>query len=85
MSHLNFQDIFNTKGFYNNKALYSGCIINTGGWVKHKGYEALLKTAELFEANVVLVVDTERLYQDLKRDLPDFVHVLKLQKVYIEA
>lgn len=46
-----------------------------------KGYEALLETARLFEANVVLVIDTERLYQDLTRDLPDFVNIMKLQKV----
>lgn len=74
------QDIFNNKGFYNTKAHASGCIINTCGWVLRKGYEALLETARVFEADVVLVIDTERLYQDLKRDLPEFVHIMKLQK-----
>merc|ERR1712130_890896 len=67
-------------GYYNTKAHFSGCVINTGGWVLRKGYEALLETARLFEANVVLVIDTERLYQDLTRDLPDFVNIMKLQK-----
>ena len=50
-----------------------------------KGYEALCETARLFAADVVLVVDTERLYQDLTRDLPQFVNILKLQKVIYQG
>ena len=55
---------------------YSGCIINTCGWIKGQGYQSLLHTAQAFEADVVLVLDSERLYNDLKRDLPDFVNII---------
>ena len=55
---------------------YSGCIINTCGWIKGQGYQSLLHTAQSFEADVVLVLDNERLYNDLKRDLPDFVNII---------
>ena len=55
---------------------YSGCIINTCGWIKGQGYQSLLHTAQAFEADVVLVLDNERLYNDLKRDLPPFVNIV---------
>ena len=58
----------------------SGCIINTCGWVRNQGYDVLLEVAKSFEADVVLCLDTEKLYHDLKRDLPGFVHVMHLQK-----
>ena len=86
------QDIFNTKCLYNPKAhssgkffsakfyVISGCIINTCGWVRNQGYDVLLEVAKSFEADVVLCLDTEKLYHDLKRDLPGFVHVMHLQK-----
>lgn len=74
------QDLYNNKCFYSTKAHHSGCIINTCGWVNRKGYEALLETAKRFEADVVLCIDAERLYQDLIRDLPDFVNIMILRK-----
>jgi polyribonucleotide 5'-hydroxyl-kinase len=48
------QDIFNTKCLYNSKAHASGCVINTCGWIRSKGYEVLLQIAQAFEADVVL-------------------------------
>lgn len=38
-------------------------------------YDCVVKVAEIFEPNVVIVLDHERLFNDLKRDLPTFVHV----------
>ncbi|XP_078492272.1 polyribonucleotide 5'-hydroxyl-kinase Clp1 [Ciona intestinalis] len=69
-------DVFNAKCDYNKQVKHSGCIINTCGWVKGQGYQCILHTAQSFEADVVLVLDSERLYNDLKRDLPDFVNVI---------
>ena len=55
---------------------HSGCVINTCGWIKGQGYQSILHIAQSFEADVVLVLDSERLYNDLKRDLPDFVNII---------
>ena len=76
------QDLYNNKCHYNQKVHHSGCIINTCGWVNRKGYDTLLETAKTFEADVVLCLDAERLYQDLVRDLPDFVNIMLLKKVH---
>lgn len=38
-------------------------------------YQCLVSAAEAFEVESVVVIDHERLYNDLKRDLPSFVKV----------
>lgn len=58
----------------------SGCVINTCGWVKGSGYHALVHAASAFEVDVVVVLDQERLYNELKRDLPHFVRTVLLPK-----
>jgi len=58
----------------------SGLIINTCGWVKGKGYQHLTHIALAFEVDVILVLDQERLYNELVRDMPDFVKVVLLPK-----
>ncbi|CAK8680053.1 polyribonucleotide 5'-hydroxyl-kinase Clp1-like [Clavelina lepadiformis] len=69
-------DVFNAKCDYNRLIKHSGCVINTCGWIKGQGYQCLLHAAQSFEADVVIVLDSERLYNDLKRDLPDFVNII---------
>ncbi|CAG7838440.1 unnamed protein product [Allacma fusca] len=64
----------------NRKAKSSGVIINTCGWVKADGYKSITHIAQAFEVDVVLVLDQERLYNDLSRDLPSFVKVVFLPK-----
>jgi len=59
---------------------YSGLIINTCGWVKGKGYQHLTHIALAFEVDVILVLDQERLYNELVRDMPVFVKVVLLPK-----
>lgn len=59
---------------------YSGLIINTCGWVKGKGYHHLTHIALAFEVDVILVLDQERLYNELVRDMPVFVKVCLLPK-----
>ncbi|CAH1238295.1 polyribonucleotide 5'-hydroxyl-kinase Clp1-like [Branchiostoma lanceolatum] len=69
-------DVFNQRCELNRQASVSGCIINTCGWVKGEGYRSILHAAREFEVDVIIVLDQERLYNDLKRDLPGFVKVV---------
>ncbi|KFP31019.1 Polyribonucleotide 5'-hydroxyl-kinase Clp1, partial [Colius striatus] len=62
------------------RAGLDGCVINTCGWVKGSGYQALVHAASAFEVDVVVVLDQERLYNELKRDLPHFVRTVLLPK-----
>ncbi|VBB28961.1 unnamed protein product [Acanthocheilonema viteae] len=64
----------------NQDATYGGVIINTCGWVKGEGYACLVNAAEEFEVDVVIVLDHERLYNELQRDLPSFVKILHQPK-----
>lgn len=64
----------------NKRAKTSGIIINTCGWVKETGYMHLLHAAKAFEVGTILVLDQERLYNELLRDLPKFVQVVLLHK-----
>ncbi|XP_006875816.1 PREDICTED: polyribonucleotide 5'-hydroxyl-kinase Clp1 isoform X2 [Chrysochloris asiatica] len=73
-------DVFNQRCEVNRKASVSGCVINTCGWVKGSGYQALVHAASAFEVDVVVVLDQERLYNELKRDLPHFVRTVLLPK-----
>ncbi len=73
-------EVFSQRCEVNRKASVGGCIINTCGWVKGSGYQALVHCASAFEVDVVLVLDHERLYNELKRDLPHFVRVVLLPK-----
>ncbi|GFG35312.1 hypothetical protein Cfor_10314 [Coptotermes formosanus] len=64
----------------NRKANASGVIINTCGWVKGDGYKHLTHVAQAFEVDIILVLDQERLYNELVRDMPTFVKVVFLPK-----
>lgn len=64
----------------NKRTRASGVIINTCGWIKSAGYKQLLNTAKTFEVDVIMVLDQERLYNELVRDLPNFVKIIFLPK-----
>lgn len=64
----------------NKRAKSSGVIINTCGWIKGAGYKLLTHAAQAFEVDAILVLDQERLYNELVRDMPDFVKVVFLPK-----
>lgn len=68
------------KSIFRIAALVSGCIINTCGWVKGQGYKILTHAAQAFEVDIILVLDNERLYNELVRDMPKFVKVIFLPK-----
>lgn len=55
-------------------------IINTCGWVKGGGYKNILHSAQAFEVGQIFVIDQERLYNELLRDIPKFVKVVFLPK-----
>lgn len=61
------------------KAGSSGAIINTFGWVRGEGYSQLKHVATAFGVDVVIVLDQERVYNDLAKDL-DEIKVLWLPK-----
>ncbi|PFX14840.1 Protein CLP1-like [Stylophora pistillata] len=64
----------------NKKARVSGCIINTCGWVTGTGYRIVVHAAEAFEVNVIVVLDQERLYNDLKKQFGSKVQIVHLPK-----
>lgn len=64
----------------NKKAGASGVVINTCGWIRGEGYNQAKHIAQAFEVDVIIVLDQERLYNDLVRDMPDFVNVVWLPK-----
>jgi polyribonucleotide 5'-hydroxyl-kinase len=62
-------------------AKYSGIIINTCGWVDGLGYELLLYSINTFQVDIVLVIDHERLFSDLKQEYTNKnIRVMKLMK-----
>ncbi|XP_067125537.1 polyribonucleotide 5'-hydroxyl-kinase Clp1 [Centruroides vittatus] len=73
-------EVINLRAESNKKASVSGVIINTCGWVKEEGYKAICHTALAFEVDVILVLDQERLYSELFRDMPPFVKVVLVPK-----
>ena len=54
-------------------------MINTCGFVKGPGYKSLTHVAQAFEVDVIIVLDQERLYNELVRDIP-FIKVVFLPK-----
>ncbi|KAJ7384175.1 Cleavage polyadenylation factor subunit clp1 [Desmophyllum pertusum] len=62
------------------EARASGCVINTCGWVTGTGYRILVHAAEAFEVNVIVVLDQERVYNDLKKQFGNKVKVVHLPK-----
>ena len=60
-------------------ARYAGCLINSCGLVEPSEYASLLLAAREFRAYTVIVLDHEKLFVDVQRDLPG-VHVLHFPK-----
>ncbi|GMS89274.1 hypothetical protein PENTCL1PPCAC_11449, partial [Pristionchus entomophagus] len=73
-------EVINQRCAVNRDSNIGGVIINTCGWVHGDGYQCLVNAAEAFEVESVVVIDHERLYNDLKRDLPAFVKILHQPK-----
>lgn len=58
------------------KADHSGVVINTCGWVQAEGYDHIKHIAQAFEIDVIIVLDQERVYNVLVKDMPNFVKVV---------
>ncbi|XP_065846562.1 polyribonucleotide 5'-hydroxyl-kinase Clp1-like [Oscarella lobularis] len=58
----------------------SGCVVNTCGWIDGFGFKAIVHAVMEFDANVVLVLDQERLFSQLKTSLGSSVQVVLLPK-----
>ncbi|XP_015926999.2 polyribonucleotide 5'-hydroxyl-kinase Clp1 [Parasteatoda tepidariorum] len=65
----------------NRNARTSGVIIDTCGWTRGDGYNALTLAAMSFQIDKLVVVQEERLYTQLKRDMPSCVEVLYMPKM----
>ncbi|XP_050388595.1 polyribonucleotide 5'-hydroxyl-kinase Clp1 [Patella vulgata] len=73
-------EVINLRCEKSKKTNVSGCIINTCGWIRGEGYNMIKMAAGAFEVDSVMVIDQERLYTELRRDLPEFVSVVLLPK-----
>ena len=51
------------------KVKYAGAIINTCGWVTGGGYQCLLHAINSFQPDVILVIEDERRFSSLEKDL----------------
>lgn len=62
------------------KVKHSGVVINTCGWVKSHGYQAIVKASQDFKVDIIAVLDQERLYNELYRDVGKSVKVCPIRK-----
>lgn len=76
------QMIKNRRKNANENTRASGLIIDTCGWVRGQGYTAITLAACSFEIDTLFVVEEERLYLQLKKDMPNSVRVVYVPKQY---
>jgi len=69
-------DVVRERLTSNRKAEVSGVVINTCGWIRGEGYNQIKHVAQAFEVDIIVVLDQERLYNDLVRDMPNFVKIV---------
>ena len=69
-------DVVRERMKANRKADVSGVVINTCGWVQAEGYDQIKHIAQAFEVDVIIVLDQERVYNVLVKDMPGFVKVV---------
>lgn len=62
------------------RTMASGIVINSCGWVKGQGYQHILHAISAFKVGIILVLDQERLYNELLRDADNSVKVVFLPK-----
>ncbi len=58
----------------------AGVIINTCGWNRKDGSQSLVHAARSFQVDVIIVLDQELLYNELKQHMPESVRVVQYQK-----
>jgi polyribonucleotide 5'-hydroxyl-kinase len=73
-------DVVRERLVASRKAEVSGVVINTCGWIKGEGYNQIKHIAKAFEVDAIIVLDHERVYNDLVKDMPKFVKVVMQPK-----
>jgi len=66
---------------YSEHGKYSGSVINTCGWVDGLGYDLIKYAISAIKVDVVLVLDHERLYNDLVEDVCSKSNNVKIEKL----
>ena len=51
-------------------------VIDTCDWIRAEGYNQIKHIAKAFEVDAIIVLDHERVYNDLVKDMPKFVKVV---------
>lgn len=75
---------FEAKCVADKRAILGGTIINTCGWgdnSKKESFQALLNIIAAFEATIVVVMESERLYHDITKNCEtEFLKIVRLPK-----
>ena len=53
------------------KARFSGFVVNTCGYVTGEGYKFIKEAVDIFKINCILVIDHERVFNDLQSEIPE--------------
>ena len=72
--------VVHSKLEHDRKSYYSGVIINSSSWTEDNDYKLLVNACKAFQANMVIVVDSEVLAVDLQKDLEAATTVLNVPK-----
>ncbi|KAM9977165.1 hypothetical protein ACTFIR_011021 [Dictyostelium discoideum] len=59
----------------------SGFIANTCGWIDGLGYKILLQNIDVFKANLIIVMDNEKLYSDISSHYSQKDNSIKIIKL----
>jgi len=75
----NMSDVFKRK-LKHPRFRPGGAIIDTCSWNKGDYYSSILKAAEAFGVNIIVVLDHERMFSDLTKDLPSYIKIVHAPK-----
>ena len=68
--------VINTCGWIRYQLCIFLIFIHTCDWIRGEGYNQIKHIAKAFEVDAIIVLDHERVYNDLVKDMPKFVKVV---------
>ena len=68
--------VINTCGWIRYQLCILLIVIHTCDWIRGEGYNQIKHIAKAFEVDAIIVLDHERVYNDLVKDMPKFVKVV---------
>ena len=68
--------VINTCGWIRYQLCIFLIVIHTCDWIRGEGYNQIKHIAKAFEVDAIIVLDHERVYNDLVKDMPKFVKVV---------